>query len=136
MSTRSLTRIIDNEFDTNELLCVIYRQFDGYPEVHGAELKEFLKDKTIVNGISATLDKNKYLANGAGCLAAQLIAHLKDGVGNIYIEQPSLETTQEYVYTITTKSEHPIKLTVQRRNKVIYDGTINDFDPNMEEHEV
>jgi hypothetical protein len=63
----------------------MYRQFDGYPSGHGVELGEFLNSIVeVTNGIRPG-DKRK-TANGMGCLAAQMIAHFKVGVGNIYIE--------------------------------------------------
>lgn len=80
MGTRSLTAFVD---DTGKEIVRLYRQFDGYPTGHGADLVK-LCDVAIVNGIGA----NKRVANGMGCLAAQVIAGLKDGPGGIYIEAP------------------------------------------------
>ena len=40
MATRSLTRFIDQN---DEEVCVLYRHFDGMPDTHGKELKDFLK---------------------------------------------------------------------------------------------
>ena len=93
MGTRSLTYIeesyetaIADEENNNEvhetkqnILCM-YRQYDGYLSGHGAELAEFLQGFNIVNGIR--LGTPKRTANGMGCLAAQLIAHFKDGKYN------------------------------------------------------
>ena len=47
MGTRSLT-VIENE-DGAEIV-VMYRQYDGYPSVHGAALALFLDEKHLVNG--------------------------------------------------------------------------------------
>lgn len=79
MSTRSLVQI----FDGPEILCNVYRQCDGYPSGRGAEVAEFLKDLVIVNGLGSS--NPPCVANGAGCLAAQFIAHEKDGAGNVYL---------------------------------------------------
>ena len=49
MGTRSLTVVRDTEGAKD--ICVLYRQMDGYPTGHGAELKEFLVPFTVVNGI-------------------------------------------------------------------------------------
>lgn len=79
MGTRSLTIIQDE--DGREIM-VMYRQFDGYPSGHGADLAKFLDGREIVNGIR---DSSARVSNGFGCLAAQMVAEFKDGPGNIYI---------------------------------------------------
>jgi hypothetical protein len=79
MGTRSLTYVYS---DKTPVVCM-YRQFDGYPSGHGAELSEFLNGFEIVNGFAAVKPK---LANSMGCLAAQMIAHFKVGVGGFYLE--------------------------------------------------
>jgi hypothetical protein len=107
MGTRSLTIIRDAEFSKRgkpKALVTIYRQFDGYPSGLGAELQKFLTPFTVVNGYGSDA-KFGQTANGAGCLAAQLIAHLKgDSVGNVYIYPAGTsDCGEEYVYTITVK---------------------------------
>ena len=96
MGTRCLT-IVEDE-DGNEILNM-YRQMDGYPEGHGKELSEFLKDIVIVNGIK--MNETRKIANGMGCLAAQLVAHFKDDVGQVYLMPPKQRGfDEEYVYTV------------------------------------
>lgn len=74
MSTRSLTHIEEE----GKILVTFYRQFDG---------------------ISGN-DEGK-IANGMGCLAAQVIKHFKDGVGGVYIYPAgSTDCGEEFVYTI------------------------------------
>jgi len=99
MGTRSLTYFYEEE-QANPFMCM-YRQFDGYPEGHGAELGEFLAKFTIVNGFG-TGDKAGSHANGMGCLAAQYIAHVKTEIGNHYIVEPSLQkdSWQEFEYHV------------------------------------
>ena len=58
----------------DKVMVSIYQHFDGYPEGLGVTLASYLDGKKIVNGL--------------GCLAASLIAELKDGPGNVYIEDP------------------------------------------------
>jgi hypothetical protein len=96
MGTRSLTIVMED----NQEVCRIYRQMDGYPDGHGLELAKLCNVK-IVNGIGA--DKN--VANGMGCLAAQIIAGLKDGPGHIYLEPTGGEIGDwiEYVYIVRGK---------------------------------
>ena len=99
MGTRSLTHVVDN----NDTLLTLYRQYDGYLTGHGLDLAEFLQDICIVNGISGSADRK---ANGMGCLSAQLIAHLKDGVGNIYVYPPdSKDCWEEFTYYIMKRLE-------------------------------
>lgn len=96
------TRARVNVYDRNEILVSIYRQYDGYPSGLGQEIAEFVSGKTLVNGIGADRDA---VANGMGCLAAQLIAHLKKGAGNVYIRDTSPESHgEEYVYTLYDRS--------------------------------
>jgi len=95
MGTRSLTRIMDD----GKEICCIYRQFDGYPSGHGAALAAILAGTQIVNGMSGDYSK---IHNGMGCLAASVIAKLKDGPGGIYLYAPgSKDCGEEYTYTIT-----------------------------------
>lgn len=99
MGTRSMTFVKD-EYG-NEVLAM-YRQMDGYPSGHGLDLAEFLSDIAVVNGIS--LAEERHVANGAGCLAAQIVAHFKHGAGGIYLH-PQGEIGQgiEYVYYVRTQ---------------------------------
>lgn len=105
MGTRSTTIILDDE---NKELVRIYRQHDGYPSGHGAELAK-LANRIVVNGFSFDMSAATH-ANGMGCLAAQIIAGLKsndDGVsfqlGGIYVERPNGELNEwlDYVYVVS-----------------------------------
>ena len=136
MGTRSLTYIeesyetaIADEENNNEvhetkqnILCM-YRQYDGYLSGHGAELAEFLQGFNIVNGIR--LGTPKRTANGMGCLAAQLIAHFKDGIGNIYIHKPNeSDCGEEFTYTIYKEDGKVcIRAYDVWAKKIIFDGS-------------
>lgn len=105
MGTRSLTRIFETYKDEKKnkqvkiQLVNMYRQYDGYPEGHGTELADFLKAGKVVNGIGG--DEKQTVFNGAGCLAAQMIAHFKDGAGGFYIEPiTAKDCGQEYEYEV------------------------------------
>jgi hypothetical protein len=98
MGTRARVEVFEGE----DCIVSIYRQFDGYPSGLGQELHDFLKPRKIINGIG--MDQTaENSANGAGCLAAQLVAHLKDKIGNVYLE-PRMkvdgECGEEYVYRL------------------------------------
>lgn len=100
MGTRSLTFVYTDHTDGCEPIINMYRQFDGYLSGHGLELAQFLNsfDK-IVNGIPVG-DKSK-MANGMGCLAAQLVAHFKVDCGGFYLYPVTAKDCwQEYEYHV------------------------------------
>jgi len=136
MGTRSLTYIeesyetavADEEnnngvYEEKQNIFCMYRQFDGYLSGHGAELAEFLQDFNVVNGYNS--DTPKRSANGMGCLAAQLISHFKDGIGNIYIHHPDdKDCGEEYTYTIYEKDgKVRIRAYDVWAKEIIFDGT-------------
>ena len=92
MSTRAQIRFATREegVSFSEHPSVIHAQFychyDGYPEYLGCKLAEFLCDFRVVNGLPTNYFENIKVANGMGCLTAQLIAGLKEEPGNVYIE--------------------------------------------------
>ena len=105
MGTRSLTHVIQTWNDEKtgkqkkQYLMTMYRQYDGYPSGMGVDLADFLKNGVVVNGIS--MGEKRRVFNGAGCLAAQLVAHFKDGAGGFYLYKPmSKDCGEEYTYEI------------------------------------
>jgi len=125
MGTRSNTIIYDDDVQILNL----YRQHDGYLSGHGIELLEFLEPMTIVNGFSIG-EPNQ--ANGAGCLAAQMIAHFKVGVGGFYIMPPTFMTYEnDYTYTIKVGRQlggGNISITVHAYGlDQIFEGSIESF---------
>ena len=96
MGTRSLTFV----YDGKEPIINMYRQFDGYPTGHGAELAEFLAPFTLVNGLG--IDEKGRVANGMGCLAAQLVSNFKGTeAGQFYLYPTSaVDCGQDYEYHI------------------------------------
>lgn len=139
MGTRSLTVFMENdEFVSGEPdgkmikgkeICVMYRQMDGYPEGHGKDLAEFLSDMSIVNGIS--LAETRKIANGMGCLTAQVIAHFKNGAGGFYIHRAGTRKCwEEYIYTISQANDKPVIKCEEidgKKKKLIFNGTASDF---------
>jgi len=121
MGTRSLTRIIPRQeglsfnegHEKSKLAHVnMYRQFDGYPGGHGLELAEFLKDFNIINGIGGDAELGTH-ANGSGCLAAQMIKHFKEEVGNIYLYPADDDRGwEEYIYTVYPKENEPVYISI------------------------
>jgi hypothetical protein len=154
VGTRSLTIFRDaGQEEHDGEIAVLYRQFDGYPDGHGAQIRECLGDKTVVNGYNA----NDQI-NGAGCMAIQLIAWLRlenSQQFNVhtkeYVAQPLNAPSQfdlmppgtrncgeDYTYTLTCPArvdwtevqiDDKLHLKVESRRELIYDGPLDDFDP-------
>lgn len=131
MGTRSFTKIRDED---NRLICIIYRQFDSYPEGHGVDLANFLKGRRLVNGYNEN-DMSGPVSNGMGCLAASLVAFLKTAehinvsnnkIGNIYLHPMDFDDTDwlDYIYTIT-----PTRVVVYRPggDDSIFEGTWEEY---------
>ena len=134
MGTRALTFVYD---EYNKPLVNLYRQYDGYPTGHGAELAEFLSDFHITNGISPS--ETRRTANGMGCLAAQVVAFFKESVGGFYIHSvDATECGQDYEYHVYQKDKelrvrvtdrgcNMFGLTMSDTNDSIFDGTVAEF---------
>jgi len=126
MGTRSLT-VFNNEWD-NEEIVVLYRQFDGYPTGHGRDLLSFLNNMKIVNGISP--NEKRKIANGMGCLSAQIVAYLKEAPGDFYLHSAGTrDIGEEFIYTLYYTEELKIKV------QDTYDGGNDLFDGNIEAYE-
>jgi hypothetical protein len=116
MGTRSLTHIIETYQDKigkkrKTTLLTMYRQYDGYPSGHGADLVEFLEGSKVVNGYGMDNEGSKKVFNGAGCLAAQMVAHFKKGVGGFYIQKPNAsDCGEEYTYELEVDGTNSVTL--------------------------
>jgi hypothetical protein len=101
MGTRSLTFVYSESKsgEAAERIINMYRQYDGYPTGHGAELAEFLSSGNMTNGLR--LDEKGRFFNGMGCLAAQLVANFKVGAGQFYLHPVVQQSCgQDYEYHI------------------------------------
>lgn len=110
MSTRSLTIMVDGDFE-NEEIAVLYRQMDGYPSGHGKELAEFLAGFETVNGLGFGNNPPK-VANGGSCLAAQIVSRFKVGPGGFYLHPAGTRGAGEnyrYIVTAATGQEPSIE---------------------------
>jgi hypothetical protein len=99
----------------------LYRQFDGYPSGHGAELADFLNKIEVGNGIPGKPEMGEF-ANGMGCLAAQLIAHFKKSVGGFYIHSVEGGGGVDYEYHV-----YPGNVVVRDPDNVVFSGSSVDF---------
>lgn len=130
MGTRSLTRVIDKYQDTEDIIVCMYRQLDGYLKGHGKDLFDFLDGKIITNGL-----QKGNTANGVNCLAAQLVAHFKDGAGGIYLF-PVYTTNvgQEYEYEIIVDENDTVTIRVISGEE-LFEGTLQEFKTYIEQEE-
>ena len=127
MGTRSITTIIDNQWGESSKLMTMYRQFDGYPSGHGKELHEFLHPLRVCNGIGRNQSMGSW-ANGAWCLAAQMVRHFKTEIGNIYIVEPRTKLDgEDYGYEITVQENLDINVVVRTHRKKIFEGNVFEF---------
>jgi hypothetical protein len=128
MGTRSNTVVYDEYFNDGSSVQILnlYRQHDGYTDGHGAELLAFLEPMTIVNGITTGLAN---IANGSGCLAAQLVAHFKKRVGDFYIMAPlGEENENDYTYKIyVSGGPEYITMEVWEYDDLIFSGNVSEF---------
>ena len=117
MATRGIVRLTEREAGVSfnehpeKVHTQIYHHYDSYPDHLGVGLAKFLSDIRVVNGLNK--DESTISANGIGCLAAQVLTHLKLGrhyglekgdkiqEGNVYLDWPGTERCDiEYTYYI------------------------------------
>ena len=127
MGTRSRTIIMDD----GKVVASMYRQYDGYLSGHGLDLKQAFGKMKVVDGYSPE-DKTS-IANGLDCLAAQIVAHFKKGVGGVYLDSSDY-MLQEYTYILYVKSGNrprkPIHVRVLSSGSEIYDGLLSKMPTN------
>ena len=136
MGTRSTYRIIEQFTDEktnkviNQEICLMYRQFDGYPSGHPCETAEWLASGEVVNGFSS--NETKLIFNGAGCLAAQLVAKYKTEPGGTYLNplKHRGKCWEDYLYDIIVKEDHTIEFVCYengKRKTEVFRGLPSDF---------
>jgi hypothetical protein len=109
MSTRSTYRVINKgTFEGKpweSKLVLMYVQCDGYPEGHPIETMKWLDSGKVVDGITTATPEVAF--NGAGCLAAQLVARFKEGIGGTYLydQKHRGKCDEEYTYDIIVDSD-------------------------------
>ena len=135
MGTRSNTVIYDEYHGNDSAVEILnlYRQMDGYIEGHGVDLLKFLEPMTIVKGFTEGLTN---IANGSGCLAAQLVAHFKNGVGGFYIQTPmGDENENDYTYKIYV-SGGPVYISMEvwHWDDLIFSGNVPEFKKFVEDN--
>lgn len=137
MGTRSTYRVIetwkdDTGKEKKQNICLLYLQYDGYPEGHPLQTAEWLNSGKVVNGLGIN-DKDKLVFNGAGCLAAQLVTLHKEGPGGAYLHPMNHRTKcwENYTYDIIVNSETKeikmIAYEVHKGARKIFEGSPKQF---------
>ena len=98
----------------------IYHHYDGYPEHLGVKLASYLDGHHVVNGAGRDGDR---IFNGIGCMAASIIAELKDCSGNVYIEDPERPHTWiDYDYYVWGDDNKDIWISIFDGSECIFVG--------------
>lgn len=155
MGTRATYRVIEKWSDDrpeakvkkgqNKLL-LMYLQYDGYPDGHPLDTAKWLASGVVVNGFNH--NNEKLLFNGAGCLAAQLVAKYKIGVGGTYLHDQKSRgwCWENYTYDIIVKEDKTIEYIAYEitdggydskkpKFKKIFSGTPQEFIEKYEQKE-
>ena len=125
MATRAMISIAKREEGVsfseipNKTIVDIYHHWDGYPEGLGVTLASYLNDYHIVNGMGR---ENDNLFNGIGCMAASIVAELKDGPGDVYIEPRESHSWIDYHYYIWGDYYKSIWISIFDGNECIFVG--------------
>ena len=125
MATRAMISIAKREEgvsfseEPNQTIVDIYHHWDGYPEGLGVTLASYLNDYHIVNGMGR---ENDNLFNGIGCMAASIVAELKDGPGDVYIEPRESHSWIDYHYYIWGDYYKSIWISIFDGNECIFVG--------------
>lgn len=130
MGTRCTIRVKDS-LDNKESYVSVYKQFDGYFSGIGEELKQKFGKHRIVNGFGFG-DTDETTANGMGCLAAQLVAYIKEGIGNVYLESKPSREYHDYVIYKNDNNGLNICASCGGYGNVLYNGPLIDFDTTLD----
>ena len=127
MATRAMISIARREEGVSfseipdKTVVEIYHHWDGYPEGLGVKLASYLDDKSIVNGLGGK-DNEDIVFNGIGCMAASIVAQLKDGPGNVYIEDRGSHAWIDYEYFIWGDTDKEIWISIFEDSECIFVG--------------
>ena len=104
--------------------CIIYQEYDGHIGGVGKKLVEFLNKIKLTNSIPFGVDISN-IANGAGCLFAQMISYFKIGIGGCYIIPSENYKEEEYNYYVDINFDLTINIIIKHGNNIMYQGNIN-----------
>ena len=145
MGTRCLTFVYEKYGQVQKPVVNMYRQYDGYPTGHGAELAEFLSAGRMVNGLDGVGKELQF--NGMGCLAAQMVANFKESPGGFYIYPTDItECGQDYEYHVYLKKDelyievvdcgcNMFGMTMSDKHSFVFKGNLKEFTKFCKEKE-
>jgi len=85
---------------------IMYMHWDGGHDGVGRDLALILSTVELVNGLPLEVPTGIRLANGPGCLFAQIVAHFKKSPGNCYlVDATDVNRREEYNYTVDVDEE-------------------------------
>lgn len=129
MSTRALTIFKDAE----RCYAAVYRHDSGYiNDGHGHELAQFLRGYTVTNGVRNGAGPT---ANGAGCLAAQMVKVFKTGPGGLYLQDSQSPALADYTYVVTAEPNRAIDIKVLSYGALVFQGTPEELAQFVESEE-
>ena len=119
MATRALINIVERQegrsfselLEPSAIHTQVYKHWDGYPEGLGVTLANYLDGYNVVNGLTHDSYQGP-LANGIGCLSAQLVSYLKNEPGNVYLQPPQERDWEDYEYYIWIKEHEEIMISI------------------------
>ena len=128
MATRALINFVEREDGVSfsehpgvdKIQVQIYNHYDGYPSGLGVKLADLLDGYNVVNGLSHGMQGP--IANGMGCLAAQLVGHLKEEPGNVYLQKPRELGWEDYQYFIWVKEYNDLWISIFDHEGCIFVG--------------
>jgi hypothetical protein len=100
MGTHAVVHFVSVGVQRKSRLVSYYFQYDGYLTGVGKQLLNFLKSRTIVNGIPMGHRNDRTIANGFDCLAAQFCCEFKEGPGGLYIYNVDIYGSEHFTYTV------------------------------------
>lgn len=145
MGVKSLTVVLDDE---GRDICVLSRSLDGYLNGHGDDLKRSLRGHVIAREVRSK--DHRKIAYSMGHLAVLLIKEFRWGIGIFELLPGGTRGCgEEYIYTVYPRHTSPkapslLNLKVETlfpgytgndlpkasTTTVIYDGLLDEFDPN------
>lgn len=112
MGTRSTTKF----YVGKKCVLSLYKQYDGYLEGFGKDIKDFIESGKFVNGFSGD-GVNEF--NGFGDFVLKFVAKFKKGTGDLYLTPETDE--EEYNYTIYIDDWiYPTRLEVRCKEEPSY----------------
>ncbi len=133
MGTRALVHIKSIGKDSKTLV-TLYRQYDGYVSELGDDIYSLLNkgDVRIVCGYDQN-DRHPEAFNGMGDLAAYMVKNLKEGIGNVYINEPdSISCGEEYVYILYLVQNELMLKVIDVYSDEVYLGKLSMFPTLLE----